>query len=157
MVSEHLNNLIRHINLVRENCILLGNRLMAQGRKDFGRLLIAKGFIHDHSKFFGIEWDYLHVGPNVDKEHLKDAIRQHVQTNSHHPEFWGGMANMPEISVAEFCCDCLARAQEFGTNFREWLVEEAVEKYNIDLEGDQWKWIQNFTNILLQDSFNRDE
>ena len=154
-INDHLDNLIRHIDLVRENCILLGKRLIAQGRKDFGRLLIANGFIHDQSKFFGIEWQYLHVGPDVEKEHLRDAISQHTSVNTHHPEYWGGIENMPEIAVAEFVCDCYSRAQEFGTNLREWLTEEAVDKYKIDLEGDQWKWIQNFTNLLLQDSFKR--
>jgi hypothetical protein len=154
-INDHLDNLIRHIDLVRENCILLGKRLIGQGRKDFGRLLIANGFVHDQSKFFGIEWQYLHVGPDVDKDHLQDAIKQHTACNTHHPEYWGGMENMPEIACAEFLCDCYARAQEFGTSLREWLVEEAVEKYHIDLEGDQWKWIQNFTNLLLQDSFKR--
>lgn len=154
-IHEHLDDLIRHIDKVRENCILLGTRLIGQGRKDFGRLLIASGFVHDQSKFFGIEWDYLHTGPNVETDHLKDAVRQHVSTNSHHPEYWGGLENMPEIACAEFTCDCLARSQEFGTNFREWLIEEAVEKYHIDLKGEQWEWIQEFTNLLLQDPFKR--
>lgn len=154
-INEHLDNLIHHIDLVRENCTILGKRLIKQGRKDFGRLLIAQGFVHDQSKFFGIEWEYLHIGPEVDKEHLKDAIKQHVSTNSHHPEFWGGIENMPEIAIGEFVCDCLARSMEFGTNFRDWLTEEAVDKYHIDINGEQWQWIQNFTNLLLQDSFKR--
>ena len=38
---EHLDNLVRHITLVREACILLGERLMDSGRLEFGRLLIA--------------------------------------------------------------------------------------------------------------------
>jgi len=70
--EEHLDNLIRHIELVREACILMGKRLIAQGRKDHGRLLIMRGHMHDVSKFTGIEFDYLHVGPDVNQVELED-------------------------------------------------------------------------------------
>ena len=155
--EEHLDNLIRHLNLVRDACLLLGRRLMAQGRKDFGRLLIARGFAHDASKFHGIEWDYLHAGPDAAEEGLRLAIEQHRRTNPHHPEFWGGVASMPEICVAEMVCDWYARSQEFGTDLREWIEEEAVKNYGIDSGGEQYRWIRKFVDLLLQDSFRRGE
>src|SRR6185369_7717232 len=97
-VEDHLNNLVRHIELVREACLLLGKRLISEeGRKEFGRILIGNGFVHDASKFAGIEWEYLHAGKDVPKEKLELAIRQHTLTNPHHPEYWGGFENMPEI------------------------------------------------------------
>jgi hypothetical protein len=40
-VEEHLENLVRHIELVREAGLLLGKRLIRQGEEEFGRLLIA--------------------------------------------------------------------------------------------------------------------
>src|SRR5262245_7755713 len=92
--EEHLDNLVRHIDLVRGACLLLGKRLMAQGRQEFGRLLIARGFEHDVSKFYGIEWDYLHIGKDVPSEQLDLAVKQHTRTNSHHPEYWGGFEKM---------------------------------------------------------------
>jgi hypothetical protein len=153
--EEHLNNLIRHIELVREACLLLGKRLIAQQQTDFGRLLIAHGFIHDASKFHGIEWDYLHWGPDVPEDELRLAIQQHRRTNSHHPEFWGGIANMPEISVAEMVCDWYARGQEFGTDLREWIEEEAVPNYGIDRGSEQYRWICRFVELLLQNPFRR--
>ena len=56
--EAHLDALIRHIGLVRDACVLLGKRLIAQGRPHFGRLLIARGFVHDVSKFQGdIDWN----------------------------------------------------------------------------------------------------
>src|SRR5712671_1729606 len=64
-VEEHLDNLVRHIELVREAGLLLGKRLMRQGEEEFGRLLIARVFVHDASKFYGVEWKYLHVGKDV--------------------------------------------------------------------------------------------
>jgi hypothetical protein len=153
--EEHLDDLVRHIERVRANCLLLGKRLMASGRVDFGRLLIAQGFIHDASKFHGIEWDYLHTGPDVAREPLELAIEQHRRTNPHHPEFWGGLEHMPEISVAEMVCDWYARAQEFGTDLREWIDTEAVPKYRIDTTGQQYQWIQGFLEVLLRSAFGR--
>lgn len=152
---EHLDNLVRHIDLVREACLLLGKRLMDKGRGEFGRLLIAAGFQHDVSKFFGIEWDYLHAGRDVPKEQLELAIKQHTRTNSHHPEYWGGVENMPEIAVAEMICDWYARSQEFGTSLRDWITENAIDKFKIDLEGEQYKWIVGFVTLLLEDHFVR--
>jgi hypothetical protein len=154
--EEHLDNLIRHLNLVRDACLLLGKRLMGQGAADFARLLIARGFAHDASKFHGIEWDYLHAGPDVPEAELRLAIEQHRRTNSHHPEFWGGIDNMPEICVAEMVCDWYARAQEFGTDLRVWIEEEAVPNYDIDRKGDHYAWIRRFVDLLLRDSFRRD-
>lgn len=154
--EEHLDNLIRHITLVREACTLLGKRLIAQGRKDFGRLLIARGFVHDATKFYGIEWDFLHAGPDVPKDSLTLAVKQHVRTNAHHPEYHGGVSHMGELDTAEMVCDWLARSQEFGTNIRDWVTDEAVEKFSIDLKSQQWKWIQEFLDLLLKDSFKRD-
>jgi hypothetical protein len=42
--EQHIENLVHHIEAVRRNCLLLGRRLMAQGRHEFGRLVIARGF-----------------------------------------------------------------------------------------------------------------
>lgn len=152
---EHLSNLVRHIDLVREACLLLGTRLMDSGRGEFGRLLIAAGFQHDVSKFFGIEWNYLHAGRDIPKEQLELAIKQHTQTNLHHPEYWGGIEHMPEIAIAEMTCDWYARSQEFGTSLRDWIKQNAIDKFKIDLESEQYKWINNFVNILLEDQFVR--
>ncbi len=153
--QEHLENLVRHIELVRGACLLLGKRLMAQGRQEFGRILIARGFEHDVSKFSGIEWDYLHAGKDIPKEQLDLAIKQHVRTNSHHPEYWGGFENMPELAVAEMVCDWYARSQEFGTGLRDWIKTKAVEKFHIDTNGEQYGWVLKFVDLLLQDHFVR--
>jgi hypothetical protein len=153
--EEHLDNLLRHLELVRDATLLLGKRLSAQKKVDFGRLLIARGHVHDASKFHGIEWDYLHAGPDVPPAELKLAIEQHRRTNDHHPEFWGGIDAMPEICVAEMVCDWYARAQEFGTGLRDWIDEEAVVHYHIDRAGLRYGWIQTFVDLLLRPSFLR--
>jgi hypothetical protein len=62
---------------------------------------------------------------------------------------------MPEICVAEMVCDWYARAQEFGTDLREWIDTDAVQKYRIDTTGQQYQWIQGFLDVLLRSSFSR--
>lgn len=153
--EEHLDNLLRHLELVRGATTLLGKRLIAQGRSELGRIVIAKGQVHDASKWTGIEWDYLHAGNDVPRGALEFAIRNHRLTNTHHPEYWGGIEFMPEQAIAEMVCDWYARAQEFGTGLREW-VEKRVE--NIDVECPEVVGkIHEFMNILLRDSFVRKE
>jgi hypothetical protein len=151
--EEHLDNLVRHIELVREAGLILGKRLMAQGRKEFGRILIGNIFVHDASKFAGIEWDYLHAGKDTPKEKLELAVKQHVETNSHHPEFHGGFNNMQEIDIAEMACDLLARSQEFGTSVKDWITDVGVEKYHIDIKSQQYQWLMAFIALLTEDSF----
>jgi hypothetical protein len=151
--EQHLDNLIRHIDLVRNACVLLGKRLIVQGRDDFGRLLIAKGFIHDASKFHGIEWDHLHAGCDTKKDKLKQAIKQHVQTNEHHPEYWGNIEQMPEIAIAEMTCDWFARSQEFGTGLRDWIRDEAMKKYKLKANGETYQKIMGFVDLLLENQF----
>ncbi len=153
--EQHLDNLLRHIELVREAGILLGKRLMAQGRPDFGRLLIAKVHEHDLSKFFGIEWEFLHRPKEaVNKVDLERAIKQHQNTNRHHPEYHGGFDKMDEIDVAEFVCDVYARSTEFGTSVRDWIESKAVIRYNINTDGDRYRWLQAFLKLLLDEPFS---
>ena len=150
---EHLNNLTRHINLVRDACELLGRRLIEKGEENLGIQLIARGYKHDVSKFFGPEWDFLHNGTNVPDKELKYAINCHQSGNDHHPEFWGGIEEMPRVAIAEMVADWYARGQEFGTSLRDWIDETAVERYNINKRGKHYKWIKEFVDILLFNTF----
>jgi hypothetical protein len=154
--SKHLDDLLRHKEKVKDAAILLGLRLMERGKSDLGRSIIERGFTHDNSKLKGIEWQYLHLGPDVDKEGLALAIQQHQTFNPHHPEYWGGMENMDQVSIGELCCDWLARAQEFGTGLRQFITEKANGRFHIDTCTQQKAWMDEFVDILLEDSFVRD-
>jgi len=147
--EEHLDNLVRHLNLVRDACLLLGKRLMSRNKQELGRLLVAAGFQHDVSKFYGIEWDYLHAGKDVPQDRMNLAIEHHRHTNPHHPEYWGGVDNMPEISVAEMVCDWYARSQEFGTDLRVWIRDTAMARYDIEPTSERFRRLQGFVEMLL--------
>ncbi len=152
-LEEHIDNLTRHINLVRDACVLLGKRLINNGETDLGRRIIARGFVHDASKFFGIEWDCLHVGPDIGKRKLEAAISQHVRTNDHHPESSGGVEYMGQDAIGEMVCDWYARAQEFGSDLKDWIESDAVPKYKVKKDSYAYKQIYKFVDLLLQHPF----
>jgi hypothetical protein len=154
-LNDHLDNLTRHINLVRDACLLLGKRFINRGQPEFGLNLIRRGFQHDVTKFIGIEWDFLHNGSDIPVEDLRRAISQHQKTNDHHPEYWGKIEEMPEIAIAEMVCDWYARAQEFGTGLRDWITTQALPRYQLDPDAEACRSIKKYVDLLLEDHFVR--
>jgi hypothetical protein len=154
--EKHLDNLLRHKELVKDAAILLGKRLLETGKSELGRQIIIRGYTHDMSKFLGVEWEYLHAGNDVPKDELNRAIKQHQCFNSHHPEYWGGMEFMDQVSVGELVCDWYARAQEFGTSLREWISTQANGRFHIEACSQQKTWLDEFVDLLLEDAFVRD-
>lgn len=150
---EHLDNLIGHIDRVRNNCLLLGKRLIAQGNEPLGLNIIYRGFRHDCSKFRGKEWKYLHSGKDVPIDKLNEAIDLHRKRNSHHPEFHDGIQNMDRASTAEMVCDILARCQELGECFWDWAEANIIQKNKLSKKDEQYKWIYEFAEILLESQF----
>lgn len=159
MTTEDLNRrrldaLIRHITNVQKNCILLGERLIDRGEPDFGRRLIANAFVHDNSKFGGVEWQFLHQDmKDNEPEKFLFAANQHVHTNKHHPEYWLHISNVPRIYVSEMCCDWAARSGEFGNDLREWIKDKATKKFDFTYQSKVYREIKEFVDLLLDPSF----
>jgi len=153
LMQKYLRSVLRHIGLVQDACKLLGEKFIEKGEVDFGRILIANGFKHDNSKLYGIEWEYLNT--ESDPEKLRLAHHQHVTTNPHHPEYWGGVEQMPRICVAEMVCDLFARSTEFGTDLREWIKTEFVKKHSLSPNGKCYRAIKEFVDMLLDKPFSQ--
>ena len=152
--NEHLESVIRHISNVRSACELLARRLILHGEDEFALALIANAMTHDQSKFHGVEWLYLR--PQMAKNNpdmFMIALETHQSTNEHHPEYWGGLNEMPKIYIAEMVCDWYARSTEMGTGLRGWIKDEATKKYDMSLHGKAYKHIKKFVDILLDPEF----
>lgn len=153
--EKHLKALLRHVDSVRQSCLLLGERIIESGDERFGINLIANGQIHDSSKFYGSEWLYLRpelMDPN--KKHLFESSKnQHVMTNPHHPEYWGSIQNMPPIYIAEMVCDWSARSHEQGNDLREWVRDKATKSFNMTVQSKVYREIKSFIDILLEPNF----
>lgn len=150
--TKRLQCLLRHIENVREDCELLGARLIERGEFDFGKTLIQHGQVHDNSKFSGIEWQELNGHHDF---LLEEAIRVHVKNNPHHPEYWsGGIHEMERIYVAEMVCDWAARSSEFGTSFWGWTHNSATVKFGFTVRDKIYQDIREFADLLLDKPFN---
>lgn len=151
--QKRLEILLRHVHNVQQQCEYLGNKLIEAGEDDIGRKLIANGLIHDNSKFYGIEWDYLH--DDVKSSHpdlFKAAANQHIHTNLHHPEaHTGGVNTMSPELIAEMVCDWRSRSIEFGNDIREWVKNEAKKRFKISTKT--MSQINKYLNLLLDKPF----
>jgi hypothetical protein len=153
-VIEHLELVLRHIEHVRNDCEVLGKKLIEAGELAIGLQLIANGHIHDNSKLSGIELEYLNEETKIEyPDKFELAWQQHVKTNPHHPEYWGNIDEMPRIYLAEWVCDCHTRSSEFGTDLREWVKNDATRRFKITTSGRTYKQIKEFIDLLLERKF----
>lgn len=145
----------RHIRNVEDNCLVLGEKLILQGDIEIGKQLIANGFIHDASKFHGIEFEYLsvHSVDEANKLKLKMAIHHHQQTNPHHIEYWNSIVNMPDVYLAEMVCDLKARSEEFGTSLMDYIDNQGIKKWNISKDSQVYKKIIRFVDLVCHTPF----
>jgi len=150
---KKVRELARHIQNVQNACFRMGEKLIEDGEVEFGRNLIANSFIHDQTKFRGIEWVFL-VGRNCENSHdLPNAVMNHVSSNPHHPEYWGDIHKMPEIYVAEMVADWWSRSIEFGTDLRDWVSDTATKKFNFTMQQNIGRQIKKYMNLILDQPF----
>ena len=157
---EKVRGISRHIRNVEDNCLLLGEKLIGSGEIDLGHRLISNGFVHDASKFNGIEWENMAPGQTATQEEgaklkLKMAVLHHQKTNSHHPEYWTGIKNMPRVAVAEMVCDWKARSEEFGESLRDYINDKATKRWDFNKDDDVYKEIMEFVDLLCDKPFEQ--
>lgn len=152
-----IRNITRHIRNVEDNCLILGERLILRGEIELGKQLIANGFVHDASKFTGIEFEYLSLNNPTEENNklkMKLAIQQHNTTNLHHAEAWsGGIKDMPDVYLAELICDVKSRSEEFGTSLLDYIDNIGMKRWNITENDDIYKKMMIFINLLCEKPF----
>jgi hypothetical protein len=158
LTMEKIRGIARHIRNVEDNCLILGEKLIERGEIELGKQLIANGYVHDASKFAGIEFEYMAPGAPSSEESaklkMKLAVHQHNSTNLHHAEAWpGGIKSMPRVYLCECACDWKARSEEFGTDLRQWINEEATKRYNFTANDPVYKEIMEFVDLLCPKPF----
>lgn len=157
LATLNVDAIIRHIQNVQDNCIILGKKLIERGCIELGANLIKNGFLHDSSKFSGIEWENMTplttIEERNEKAKLKMAIQHHSKTNSHHPEYWGNIKDMPNIAILEMVCDWKARSEEFGTSLRDWIDESALKRWNFTKNDEVYKKIIEYVDMICEKPF----
>jgi hypothetical protein len=146
---EKLKSLIEHIEEVQKNCQKLGFKLIEINEFDLGKMLVANSFLHDQSKFHGLEWLHL-TKPDEEDELVGVAIQAHTSANYHHPEAWSGIKNMPPVFLAELVCDWKARSSELGNDLKDWIESAAFKKFQFSKRDKVYRDIMRFVNLLLE-------
>lgn len=151
IILKRLDIVQRHIGHVMEACDLLGRRLIEIGQCNLGLQLIANSYIHDNSKFRGIEFSGMTLPES--KELLKISIQNHQLTNPHHVQYWGSVHLMPDVYIAELVCDLYARSHEFGTNLQDYIDTDFKKKNKLTVRSNIYKKIRYFVELLLDKPF----
>jgi hypothetical protein len=152
-----LDNLLEHKELVKLAGIRLGKKWINLGRAIEGRCLIERVYNHDSGKLYGSEFDNLN-GVYENAIQLMNSIEHHRRTHDHHPEhpkYKKGIHDMPDVQLAEFCCDVWARCCLSGTSIREWMITEAPKRYNFTTEDYVYQRITWILDRLLDEPAKR--
>jgi hypothetical protein len=152
---KSLDVLIDHLQTVQKHGVKLGKGLIERGEIQLGRELLARVFRHDNGKFYGIEFEQLNGQGDVSSEAFKLALRNHRESEDHHPEFHGGIKNMHRIHIAEMVCDWAARASHFCTGLVEWIDTQALKTFGFTKQDKVYEDITYFVGILLDRPFSR--
>ena len=159
LTMEKIRSITRHVRNVEDNCLILGEKLIGLGEIELAHKLIANGFIHDASKFHGIEWDNMTptttAGEETAKLKLKMAVNHHRMINPHHPEYWGEIQKMPRVYIAEMVCDWKARSEEFGSSLKDYIDTFATKRWNFVKDDKIHKEIMLFVDLLCQKPFEQ--
>lgn len=164
--EKHLQIVQDHIENVQKGCKKLAKKLMSDtDTYDVGFKLLKNSYLHDNSKFSGIEWKYLRTPDLIKEGSCKDeadqkrcfllALEQHVKNNMHHPEYWGDIKLMPPEYLAEMVCDLNARSMEFGTDLREWIKKEIPDRFGATSSSKVYREMMKFVNLLLDQPFKK--
>ena len=149
--QKRLQLLLRHIQHVENNCKVMSESLIDNGEFDFARSLLRNAHIHDASKFDGMEWN--HLTTPLDPL-FKEAVRIHVTTNPHHPEYWDGIHNMPRVYIAELVSDWHARSSELcSKGLNQWIDEDGCSRFGFNKTDRVYEEIKYFVDLLLEPAF----
>lgn len=140
-----IRDTVEHKKIVMDNCLILSEYLIRNGKTELGLELLKRGSEHDISKFSISECLGLGSlsGSNKSfKEPLaklsesdKDIIREHWKVNRHHPEYYEiHKEEMKEIDMLEMVCDWYARSKQYGTDFIPFIVARQGNRFKIDNE-----------------------
>lgn len=130
-----------HKKFVIQSARILANYLRENGAFVHADLLEERALVHDNSKITCLEeLDSLSKIIN-DKTNLKNpskklsimkckSIKLHWEHNSHHPEYYKSIIDMPRLDIMEMCCDWHARSVQFGTVLMDFVVIQNEKRFH---------------------------
>lgn len=86
----------------------------------------------------------------------REALLHHFMGNGHHPEHWrlkyGNINAMPEVYVAEFCCDVASFQRQWPETHSvfDWWGKSKKKKFS-DFDEAHVKKIEQFLKVIARD------
>lgn len=148
---------VLHKELVLSSCWKMANFFLSQKELDWAIEIVQRGWLHDNSKFTDEEIELL---ANVDdnkasmrdagkllSDEMKEFLKLHYKNNTHHPEHWEDVSQMPEMDVVEMCCDWHARSVQYGTDLLAFARTRQECRFHFPQE--MFERILFYCNILV--------
>ena len=146
-----------HKDLVLASCWKMANYYISVHDIDRAIEIVQRGWLHDNSKFNEDELVAL-AQINDDKISMRDPckalsqdskafLKLHYLHNTHHPEHWDDVTQMPEMDVVEMVCDWHARSVQFGTDLIEFAKTRQESRFHFPPE--MFKKILELCQILV--------
>ena len=132
-----LLTILRHKTFVADKLFEMASQLENRAR------------IHDLSKLKDDEFDgFVHINIAAKRhaygsEEMKEAISSqncvglHKSRNSHHPEYYDNVSDMPFLDVVEMVCDWHGASSAYGQTKLSDSVPDLLERYDFN-EGQRW-------------------
>jgi hypothetical protein len=149
--KKGLSDLLDHFQGFDSAVLRLMWKLIEAGQTHLAQMLLYNSRQHDLSKIVGVEWDCLVMGERP--ELLKTAVEQHNRSNQHHPEYFGSIHDMDDVHIAEMVCDWKSRSAKFGTGLREWIHNEAMDRYHFSKGDPVYEKIMRFVAMILDEPY----
>lgn len=156
-IKKVLIDTMIHKQLVLQSCWKMGKYFLATGEKNKAFEIIERGWAHDNSKFSINELEALaqinddqaamrHAGKQL-PDHMKEYLKLHYRNNTHHPEHWEDVSQMPEMDVVEMVCDWYARSVQFETDLIEFAKTRQENRFHFPPE--MFKKILELCEVLV--------
>lgn len=149
---QRVEGILKHMKMVESNMQKIAKKLWPEN-KPLALTILKNSRMHDLSKFNQFEFDNLNE--EVSPELFQQALEMHHEFNSHHPEHYASIHNMKTEDIIEMVCDCLARAQEFGTNVEDYFRKEMTKKHGFQMSDPIGVAIQEYLDMLLDTRFKK--
>jgi hypothetical protein len=162
-IPEPTEEMKRYYNQRTYEHIAYVNKAASKLVKQFPELtkLMNTARAHDRSKFEKHEYiPYVWMSwkrkkgnesfqyPSNDIEQaVEKAVKHHMKTNRHHPEFHSNTNKMTVIDIAEMVCDWHSFHYEFGDDTKKWADNNIGKRWNFNPMAT--KLIYKYIEVLM--------
>lgn len=129
-----------HKDLVLASCRKMAEFFISEGKLEYSIEIVTRGWLHDNSKFTEEEMEAfskvndseasLREAEKQLSPEMKEFLKIHYKHNTHHPEHWDDITQMPEMDIVEMCCDWHARSVQYETDLIDFVSKRQESRFH---------------------------